>query len=441
MTERNSQERIVITGYGAVSSIGRDAKSTYEAMLRGDRGIENEREWLLENTPASYHHRLRSHLAARVQDFDLLRELPELEPHFDKRNIERYLSRSAQLAMIASAEALRHAGVVTDDLVLEAVDPERFAFVVGTGIGGGIEIGNYRGFMDEGNNIPPTGMNKAQPDNATVMMAKVYSAKGPSSTITAACASGNFAIADAARKLKLGEADLIAAGGAEGVDFQIISTFERTTAASFSDNPDEASRPFDAKPGKAVLSEGAAFLVLELEEHAKKRGAAILGVISGYAETNDASDPTLLTGEGVINSMKLSLKHAGITPEARLFLNTHATATPKGDDGERDAITEVFNGEYYQPEQIGHSVLSMKGFTAHSVGAVNAVEAVVNVQVLNEGLIPPASFIEEDLPGTEDMNPDKSQPTRIELDAVLSNGMGFGGQNASIVIEKYEKAA
>ncbi|MBX4199321.1 beta-ketoacyl-[acyl-carrier-protein] synthase family protein [Candidatus Saccharibacteria bacterium] len=430
--------RVVITGYGCVSSLGDDARSTFEAMMAGQRAIRNEREWLESQIPSAYlpegKPKLRSHLAARVGEVALLSD-PAFQANFDQRYIDRYLSRSAELAFKASAEALRHAGVVTHMLELDAVEPERFAFVIGTGIGGGIEIGNLRSQMARGEGIAATAMNRAQPDNATVMSSLFYKARGPSATLTAACASGNFAIGDAVRRLERGEVDIIAAGGVEALDATVVATFERTGAASTDDNPELASRPFNAEPGKAILSEGAGFLILEREEHAVARNADIYGVVAGFGETNDAHDPTLLSGEGIIKAMRIALAQGRVGKDERIFLSAHATATPKGDEAERDAIDEVFSGQDYEREQIKGRVTSTKGFTGHPVGSANAIEAVVAVMALNEGRIPEASWIGEGeaLQGMEDLIPDGQEG---QIDTVLSNGMGFGGQNSSIVIKK-----
>lgn len=440
--------RVVITGYGCDSSLGPDANSTYAAMQACTRAIHDEREWLESLTPGAYlgnpnnpedEGKLRSHLAARAEDPNLLSD-PAFANEVDERYIKRFLSRSAEHWWKASAEALRHAGVVTQMLELSAVEPERFAFCIGTGIGGGIEIGRMRAIMEKGNALSSTDMNKAQPENAEVTSARLYKAKGPGITVTKACASSNFAISEAVRRIRGGEADIIAAGGTEALDATIIAAFERTKAGSFDSNPDLASRPFHREPGKAVLSEGAAVLILEDEKFAHERGATIYGEVAGFGETNDAHDPTLLDGKGIVTAMKLALERGRISPDHKLLLAAHATGTPQGDTAERDAILEVFNGEYYSLDQIKRRVLSIKGFTGHSMGAATGVAAVMFTMALNESKFFPATWLNDQdfLPGTEEFHPSIDKIDNIEADAILSNGMGFFGQNSSIVIKKFE---
>jgi len=434
--------RVVITGYGCYCSAGEDANSTYAAMQAGEQFIRYERPWLEAQTPEIYHPKLRSSLAARAADPNLLSD-PAFAAQVDERYIERYLSRSAQLWWKASAEALRHARVVTQMLELSAVEPERFAFSIGTGIGGGTEIGDYRSEMEEGNALSATDMNRAQPENAEVTSAKLYTARGPGVTVTKACASSNFAISEAVRRIQGGEADVISAGGTEALDATVIAAFERTKAGSFDSDPALASRPFHREPGKAVLSEGAAVLILEDERFARTRGATIYGEVAGFGETNDAHDPTLLDGKGIVRAMKLALHRAKISPEDKLLLAAHATATPQGDIAERDAILEVFNSGHYSFDQIKRRVLSIKGFTGHPVGAATGVAAVMFTMALNEGRFFPASWLNDQdfLDKTEELSPSTDKVDEVEADAVLSNGMGFFGQNSSIVIKKYQEDA
>ena len=438
MTERTA----VITGFGAVSSVGLSAPETYNAMLRGERGIRLERDWLEEQVPAVYRPKLRSHLAGLAMDFDLLsHSLYQDVDHgrIDERYISRYYSRSAVLAALATAEALTQAGIVTKKLELDT-EPERTAFVIGTGIGGGIEIAGFQSQMEKGVRLPSTGMNKSQPENAAIMLSMFYGAKGPNGAPPAACASGNAGIAEAVRRIKLDEADVIVAGGTEGLSYATIAMFETTGAANTGDDPDVASRPFHAEPGGAVLSEGAGLLVLEEEAHARRRGAKILGIVAGYAETGDAHDPTMLSGEGIVKAMDLSMRRAGISREDLLHLSAHATATPLGDEAEANAIWSAFNPKYGRSvRQITGNVLSTKGFTGHAVGAANGIEAVISTMILNEGKLPMARWLDEARIEMWGFIPPTSRVGQTAVDAVLSNGMGFGGQNSSIVIKRYQE--
>jgi 3-oxoacyl-[acyl-carrier-protein] synthase II len=263
-----------------------------------------------------------------------------------------------------------------------------------------------------------------------------YGAKGPNSAPTHACASSIYAFADAVRKIKLGEVDVIVAGGTEAFSHMTIGMFERTGAASDSTDPNTASLPFHKNPGKAVLSEGAGLMVLEVEEHARARGAKILGFLDGYSVTSDAAlgDPTLMDGIGMRRAMTDSLVMAEITGKEKVHLGVHATATPLGDDGETLVINKAYGeSQQYSLDQIKNRVVAHKRFTGHPVGGANGIAAVIGVMSMNDGILPNSDWGEDT---REDMQGLMSTGGLIDSDAVQINGMGFGGQNGSIVIRK-----
>lgn len=438
MTQHN---RIVaVTGLGAINSAGNNVDEYWQAVSEGRREgiITSEREWLLEHTPEAYRKKLRSSLVARIKVDDLVACLLSLNKpayeHIDERYANRYLSESAVLGAIAAAEALEMAEAEGQ------VDPKRFGFMVGTGIGGGIEIANFQTIFEEGGSLPPTGMPKTQPENAMIQLVMAYGAKGPSQTMTAACSSGNAAIIDAYREIGANRADMMVAGGTEGFNPLVLALFERTGAADTEDDPSGASRAFHKKAGGAIVSLGASFLVLEELEHAKARGANILGLVSGGARSNDAADPTLLTGEGIEDTMNSALAEAGIGPDEYVHVSAHATAAPKGDPTERDAIKRVFDGRKYDPEQIRRRVTAVKAITAHGLGSANGTEAVAAVKTLVEQKQPPSSWLEDGqmIEGMEHMISSPQGDESLQVDAVLSNGMGFGGQNTSVVFRRYK---
>jgi 3-oxoacyl-[acyl-carrier-protein] synthase II len=434
-----AEKIIAVTGLGTINSAGKNVQEYWQAVRTGQRVdvITNEREWLLARTPEPYRKKLRSSLVGRVKSDDIAGDLLALnEPayaHIDRKYIERYLSESAIFGAIAVAEAMRDADA------LGASDPKRLAFTFGTGIGGGIEISTFQSVMEAGGSLPATGMPKTQPENAMIQMAIAYGAKGPSRTMTAACSSGNSAIIDGYQKILNDKADMVVAGGVEGFDPLILALFERTGAADTTEDPAVAGRAFHPEAAGAIVSHGASVLVLEELNHAKARGARILALVSGTGETNDASDATLLTGDGIEDAMNLALDEAEITDEEYVHASTHATAAPKGDPIERDAILRVFNGQKYKREQIIGRVTALKSITGHGLGSANGSEAVAAVMTLSEGEIPPSTWLADGvIEGMEDLITDTQTATRLTVDAVMSNGMGFGGQNTSVVFRKYD---
>jgi 3-oxoacyl-[acyl-carrier-protein] synthase II len=282
-------------------------------------------------------------------------------------------------------------------------------------------------------------MPKTQPENAMIQLAMAYGAKGPNQTVPAACSSGNAAIIDGYREIRDNRADMIVAGGVEGFNPLILALFEKTGAADTGDDPSTVSRAFHKQAKGAIVSQGASFLVLEELEHAKARGANILALVSGAGRTNDAADPTLLTGEGIEDSMLLALEEAEIQSEEYVHVSAHATAAPKGDPAEVDAINRVFDGRRYDPEQIKNRVTALKSITGHALGASNGSEAVAAVKTLQEEMLPPSSWLAdgEMIEGVEYLITNPERAEKLRVDAILSNGMGFGGQNTSVVFRKY----
>ncbi len=444
MAEKDASRRVVVvTGLGTINSAGENVEAYWEAALSGDRkdAITNEREWLLENIPGAYRKKFRSHLMGRIKGDNLASKLIGLnEPayeHIDDRYIERYISRSGVVGMIATAEAMRHANAYG------AVNTKRFAFVLGTGIGGGVEISTFKSAMEKGENLPPTGMPKTQPENAMIQLAMAYGAKGPSKTITAACSSGNAAVIAAREQILNNRADMVVAGGVEGFDPMVLALFERTRAADTGEDPSTASRVFHPDAGGAIASEAGSVLVLEELESAKARGAKILAIVAGGAESNDAADPTMLSGEGIEDTMNLSLEEAGITEDDFISVNTHGTAAPRGDPVEIAAVGRVFSGQRrYHRDQIRDRLVGLKAVTGHALGGANGTEAIGAVMMLQDGEMPVSSWLHDGvIEGAEDLITDTRVIKKLPLTAVLSNGMGFGGQNTSVVFMSYEEFA
>lgn len=439
MAEKNRTPRVVaVTGLGTINSAGKNVEEYWQAVETGQREdiITNERGWLLEHSPDAYRKHLRSHLMARVKSDDITSELHALnEPaysRYDERFLERYLSGSAIFGAIAVAEAMRSARAH------DAADPLRFGFVFGTGVGGAINIAPSHEDFLAGVKLPPTGMPKTQPENAMIQMAIAYGAKGPSQTVTAACSSGNAAIINATEKIRNNRADIIVAGGVEAFHPLILALFERTRAADTSEDPSLASRAFHPEASGAIVSEGASMLVLEELEHAKARGAQILAIVAGTAETNDATDVTLLTGDGIEDAMDLALEEAEIDNSHYVSPSAHATAAPRGDPAEAQAIRNVFSRGKYSLDQIERRVVALKSITGHALGAANGSEAIAAIKMLNENIIPPSPWLSDGvLEELDGLTSSTDAAEHLPLDAVISNGMGFGGQNTAVVFRKY----
>jgi 3-oxoacyl-[acyl-carrier-protein] synthase II len=439
MSESDVSKRIVaVTGLGTLNSAGRNVEEYWQAVRSGHREgtITNEREWLEQITPPAYLKNLKSHLLGRVKIPNIEDELMALDEeayrHIDTRYIERYMSGGAIFGAFAVAEAMKSASAHG------AADPNRFGFVFGTGIGGAINIATFDREFVEGNKLPPTGMPKTQPENAMIQMAIAYGAKGPSQTVTAACSSGNAAIINATEKIRNNRADMIVAGGVEAFHPLILALFERTRAADTGTDPELASRVFHPDAAGAIVSEGASMLVLEELEHAKARGAKILAIVAGIGETNDASDVTMLTGEGIERAMDLALDEAVISGEDYVSPNHHGTAAPRGDPIEVRGVKNVFSKGKYSLEQIAHRGVAPKAITGHGLGTANGSEAVVAIKILQEGEIPASTWLADGvIEDYQDIVSSPDGPQQLPVDAVISNGMGFGGQNTSVVFKKY----
>ncbi len=448
---------VALTGLGAITPLGHNLETTYQALLDGKRAIKNERPWIeqsLVNAGAEvYIPRFTTHLAALVHDFDFLSD-PALANRIKPRNVDRYYSTAAQFFIAAAIEAARQAEVMNDELFITGVEELRAAVVVGTGIGGAAEIPGFAFELVKGNQIPPTSMPKSQPDNPMVMASMLFRARGPNNTLIKACSSGNAAVAHAVRLIENDEADLVIAGGTDGLNPTVIAEFEATTAGSESEDPNDAPWPFRAieadDPGGAVLSEGAGVGVFEPYERALARGAFVFALVTGYGETSDAYDPTMLSGEGTEESMRLALRRANVSRKLALLFNPHATSAGRaklkrvGDQVEARATLNVFSGknEDYDPEQIKGKVFPTKGPLGHAVGGANGIEFVVTAKIMHEGKMPPTGLdsVLTD-PDMSDFVPTTSEATDVEVDGFLSNGMGFGGSNATIVAVKPPEAA
>jgi 3-oxoacyl-[acyl-carrier-protein] synthase II len=397
MSEHASpQTEIAITGRGVVSSIGDGADAFVDALLERRSGIVDG--------------------LAPCSEFD-----PESAM---SAKIARRSDRYTQLAFAAAAQAAEEAGLPGD------VDLERLAILVGTGVGGLKTLEDEcRAFVDGGERaVSPHFVPMMMPNAAAGAIAMQLGAHGPGFSVSSACATGSHAIGEAKRMLERGEADVVVAGGTEAAITPLcVAAFKRMGALS----REGVSRPFDMRRDGFVMGEGAAVVVMERADHARARGAKILGYVAGYGASNDAFHMTQpdKEGKGAEKAMRAALADAGAQPQDIGYINAHGTSTPFNDKIETYAIHSVFNGG-------SPPVSSTKSAIGHLLGAAGAVEAIAVLGALQRGLLPPTLNFEEPDPDCDlDYIPDGPREAP-GLELALSNSFGFGGQNACLAFRK-----
>lgn len=410
----------MITGMGAVTPIGMDVTSFWESLVAGRSGIER----ITVFDPA----KLDAQIGGEVRDFE-----PELV--MPKKEVRRH-DRYVHFAWAASHEALRDAGLpnpIEDDLMAE-----RTGVIIGSGIGGiNTMIRDIIEAHDLGiERIGPFLVTSLIPDMGAGYVAIYANARGPNYATVSACSSANHAIGDATNIIRRGDADVMIAGGAEaGIGEIPIAAFAAMRALSRrNDEPQRASRPFDAGRDGFVMSEGAGILVLEDLQHALARGARIHAELAGYAATDDASHITLPApgGRGAVGSMSLALADAGMTPAGIGYINAHGTSTVPNDSAETAAIKTVFGERAYSTP-----VSSTKSMTGHLLGAGGGIEAIASILAIEKGMLPPTINYEVPDPACDlDYIPNVARVSAIS--ASMSNSFGFGGHNATLIFKRYE---
>lgn len=407
-------KRVVITGMGAVSPVGNNAPDTWDSIRNGRHGIAEITLFDLKNHKVT--------MGAEVKNFD----------YGDKRAAKR-LDRVSQFALTAAREAIASSGIISG----ENVNPDRFGVYCGTGIGGVITLESEVAKCTRRDNMARASammIPMVMPNGISGNISMEFNAKGASMGIVSACAAGTHNIGEAYRNIRHGYNDVVIAGAAESVFAPVcFSGFSNMTAMSTRTDPDRCSTPFDIERDGFILGEGAGILILEELEHALARGANIYGEIAGYGATSDAYHITSPApdGEGAAKSMRIALEDAGIKPEDIDYINAHGTGTPYNDAFETIAVKKVFG------ENTGVPVSSTKSMTGHLLGAAGGLEAVICTQAINEGFIPPTAGLEKPDP---ELNLDYVPNTgrKSELKYVMSNSLGFGGHNGTLVIRKYE---
>ena len=412
------EKRVVIRGLGAITPIGNNVKEAWNGIKEKRCGIDK----ITHFDTTGY----KTTLAAEVKNF-------EPSEYFETKQARR-LDRSSQFAIVAAREAFEDSKITKDN-----TDFERIGAYISTGIGGlktiqeQCEINYAKGHNRVSPMFIPMAIANMPAGNVTIDLG----IKGESISVITACASSTNAIGEAYRAIKLGTEDAILAGGTEASICEIgIAGFENMKALCNSTDKDRASIPFDKERSGFVMGEGAAVLVLEELEHAKKRGAKIYGEIIGYGSTSDSFHITspAPNGEGGARAMKRAIEDAGIKPEDIDYINAHGTSTHLNDSCETSAVKTALG------EKASKNVLmsSTKGNTGHLLGAAGATEAIFSVMAIEDGIVPPTiNYKEKD--EECDLNIVPNEPIKKNVKVVMSNSLGFGGHNASIIIRKYEK--
>ena len=410
------KKRVVITGIGAVTPLGNDAWSTWENAKKGISGIGIAQQVNLDKVDVK--------LAGEVKNFK-----PD---EFMDRKEARRMGRFSQLAVAASKMAVEDAGIQMG----ENVTAERVGVWIGSGIGGLGEFEEqHKKFLEKGQRrVNPFTIPMFIPDMAAGRVSIELGAKGINNASVTACASGSNSIGDAFRALQNGYGDVMIAGGAEATITEMtIAGFSNMTALSTNPDPLTACRPFDKNRDGFIIGEGSGIVILEELQHAKARGAKIYGEIVGYGATGDAYHITSPApeGEGAARAIKQALEDADIHPSEVDYINAHGTSTPLNDLYETKAIKEVFKEHAYQL-----AVSSTKSMTGHMLGAAGAVEAIFSLLTIRDGLIPPT--INYETPDEEldlDYVPNVAREKHVQV--VVSNSLGFGGHNASLVFREF----
>lgn len=425
MHSLEGQERIVVTGMGAVTPVGFTVAESVDRIMAGDDGIMSMSDSLLSDYP-----QMRVSVAAQIQNFNL-QDNPELAERISTKE-ERKLHRCAQFALWASNEAVRQANLLAHDGTIDRkwIDAERVGVRIGTGVGGANIVAETRLRIDDGKRVAPSYILQMLPERVATTASMVFGAKGPVAEVTAACATGNANILDAVRLLRLREADVVIAGGTEAqLTPEGIALFDGTTALDATVDPRNASRPFHMDSNGFVMGEGAGILVLETAGHARRRGALVLAELVGYAETADAYHDTAPSGEGAERALRLALGDHAL--RNNLYINAHATGTT-GDAVELAAI-----GRVLRPEQVA-GISSTKAATGHMLGAASAVESIVAIEALRRGMIPPSLKLDKPIPETEPWHMSEFKATKADIELAINNSFGFGGLNAVTVYARVD---
>jgi len=409
----SNSPRVFVTGCGVVSPLGNHTEEFWKNLVAGKSGAGP----ITRFDASTYETRF----ACEVKDFSF-------EGILDRKEAKR-MDRFVQFAVVATHEALRSSA-----LDLEHVDRDRIGVVIGSGIGGMETFETqHRQLLEKGHGrVSPFFIPMMISDMAAGLTSIQFGLRGPNFCTVSACSSGAHAIGESLRLLRAGDADVMVAGGAEAtITPMCVAGFGNMRALSTrNDDPQRASRPFDQDRDGFVLAEGAGIVVLETEEHARKRGAPLVCELKGYGASGDAYHMTApcVDGDGAARAMRRALQDSGLASEDVGYINSHGTSTPTGDPIEVTAVKSVFR-EHAHRLMMG----STKSMTGHLLGAAGGLEAVITALALNRGVIPPTINLEHADPQCDlDFVPHQARTQRVR--AALSNSFGFGGHNVTLAM-------
>ena len=413
---RNGRTRVVVTGMGTVNPLGKNVEEYWHGLIEGRSGASP-----IVRFPTD---RLATKFACQVNNFD-----PQ---EFLERKAAQRMARFSQMAVAASGMALADSGL---DLAKE--DSFRVGVAMGTGIGAFDDMTTGAISFATKGRLNPMYAPTIIPNMAGASVAMQFHLRGPNTTVTTACAASTQTLGDATRMIQRGDADVMLAGGTEASLCEVgIASFNAIRALSTrNEAPEKASRPFDRDRDGFVPGEGAGTLILESLEHAHKRGARIYGEVIGYATTNDAFHQVAPdeTGEAPARAVSLAIKDAGLEPKDIDYVNAHGTSTQLNDAGETKAL-KIALGEHARKVAIS----STKSMIGHLLGAAGAVEAIATLLTINRGIIHPTINYENPDPSCDlDYVPNTAR--RQDVNVAISNGFGFGGHNAVVVLTRFEE--
>ena len=410
-------KRVVITGMGTINPIGHNVNETWESIKNKECGIQEIS--LIDSST------YKTKFDAEIKNYDP-------NEFFDSKTAKRN-DRYTQLGMIAAREAVKDSGITPENS-----DYSRIGTYFSSGIGGLTTIQEQcKIYFEKGNTrVSPLFIPMGISNMAAGTIAIEYGFKGESMSIVTACASSAHAIGEAYRAIQLGEEDIILAGGSEAsINEVALAGFENMKALTHATEVNRASIPFDAERSGFVMGEGAGAIILEELEHAKARGAKIYAELIGYGSTTDAYHITSPSpdGEGGANAMARALRNANIKPEEVDYINAHGTSTHLNDAIETKAIKATF-GEHAKKLMVS----STKGNTGHLLGGAGVLEAIISVKAINDSLVPPTiNYKVKDEECDLDIVP--NEPRKADIKVAMSNSLGFGGHNATIIVRKYEE--
>ena len=409
------EQKLVITGMGAVTPIGIGVDAYWSALVEGQCGVGKITRFDASELPVQ--------IAAELKDFDPAAYMP--------KTLARTMDPVMQVAFVAAEEALKDS-----ELSIES-ESDRIGIVMGTAMDGVTTVAQTQAAFDAGKRVGPRFVPMTIGNIAAAQISIAHGIHGPSLTLNTACSAGGDAIMTAAMLLRSGEADAVLAVGGESILCPIVvSGLSQAKALSRrNDDPEQACRPFDIDRDGFVIGEGGGALLIETEEHALARGAKSHAVLAGYANTSDAHHVTAPCpdGEGASRCMKLALKRAGMQPSDIGYINAHGTSTPLGDKAETLAVKTVFGGRESAPP-----MSSTKSATGHLMGAGGLTEAIACIKAIEEGVLPPTLHLAKPDPEC-DLGYVPTTARKAEINAGMSSSLGFGGQNASLIVGRYEK--